>query len=224
MSDERNTFRLPARDSRTTIIGATGSGKTQFASWLLSRADIDRRPWTVIDSKRDMPFGKLLKAGVPEIGPSHQFGPRDRGLSIMRPKLDDKDALDEFFRHLWKRGKAGLWIDELYSVPNGAPLEALYYQGRAKQIQIIGACQRPVDITRFARSEATHFAIFAVADDDDLKTVKGFVRAPDLFLPRPEFHCLWYDAPRRQQYLLTPAPALDNTINAIAARQPWRYW
>ena len=220
------TFRLPARDSRTTIIGATGSGKTQFASWLLSRADLDRRPWVAIDSKHDpLPFGRLIKSGnVGLVAAGHRFAKSDKGLYIVRPSFGDDEALEGLFDHLWKRGNCGLWVDELFSVPNTAPLEALYYQGRSKGIQIIASVQRPVDVTRFARSEATYFAIFNVADDDDLKTVKGFVRAPDLFLPRPEYHCLWYDAPQRRQYLLTPAPPLDDTIAVIEARQPWRYW
>lgn len=218
-------FHLPARDSRTTIIGATGSGKTQFAAWLLSRSDLGQRPWIAIDYKRDRLFNRLIRERVaPEVSLSKRFGKRERGLSIVRPQFGDDEEIDRLFRHIWQRGNAGVWIDELYSVPNGDPLNALYYQGRSKNIQIIASMQRPVDVTRFARSEATYFAIFNVADDDDLKTVKGFVRAPDLFTPRPEYHCLWYDAPHRAQYLLTPAPPLDTTVEAIRARQPWRYW
>lgn len=218
-------FQLPRSDSRTTVIGGTGSGKTQFSSWLLSRADIDTRPWLAIDYKRDRIFERLIRENVaPLVGVGHRFRRGDKGLVIMRPTFDQNEQIDDVFRHIWRRGRTGLWIDELYSVPNGDALNALYYQGRSKGIQIIASCQRPVDVTRFAISEADNFAIFTLRDQDDYRRVRGFVPSTALAENRPRYHCLWYDAARNAQFMLTPAPPAEDTISAIEARQPYRYW
>jgi len=220
-------FRLPSPDSRTLVIGGTGSGKSTFLAWLLSRMDFDRRQWFAIDSKRDPRdvFVRLVKAKIARsIAPPDWIARRGAGLSIVHPKWKDDDSLERFFEAAYRAGNVGILIDELFSVPNGSALERLYYQGRSKRVQILAACQRPVDITRYAISQSDCFAISTLRDADDYRRVKGFVPSPDLQAIRPQYHFLWYDAPRHAQFVLTPAPPVWQTIDNISARQPYRYW
>jgi len=221
-------FRLPARDSRTTIVGGTGSGKTYFAAWLLSRVDFDRRPWLAIDSKRDPVFGRLLAdRAAQRIRLGHRFARRDDGLYLAQPNLDDDEALEKLFRHFWERGRMGLWIDELYSMPDGAPLDSLYYQGRSRGVQIIGSVQRPSRVTLFAFSEASHIAVFSRPNlARDMQRIEEFAPGSADVLDRGlnPYTCLWYDCAQHKQYVLTPAPPIADTSAAVAARQPYRYW
>src|SRR6516225_4809414 len=57
-------FRFPGGDARTTVIGATGSGKTTCGVWLLAHQRFDKRPWIVVDFKREGIFDLV---GIPPI-------------------------------------------------------------------------------------------------------------------------------------------------------------
>ena len=46
-------FRLPDLSQRVAVIGRTGSGKTMFGAFLLSRAAFDRQPFVIVNYKRD---------------------------------------------------------------------------------------------------------------------------------------------------------------------------
>ena len=90
------SVRLPKYDDRTAVIGSTGSGKTQFAVWLLSTRDFDARPWIIFDFKGDSLISEI---GATEIS---VFGgvPKKPGLYVVRPipELHDEQVKDFFWK------------------------------------------------------------------------------------------------------------------------------
>jgi type IV secretory pathway VirB4 component len=47
-----SAFRFPGGDQRTTILGATGSGKSTCGLWMLAHQRLNARPWIIFDFKR----------------------------------------------------------------------------------------------------------------------------------------------------------------------------
>ena len=46
-------FTWPRDDEHTAVWGRNGTGKTQLATYILSRQDFKRKPWVIIDYKGD---------------------------------------------------------------------------------------------------------------------------------------------------------------------------
>jgi hypothetical protein len=92
-------LRLPTDAQRITIIGKTGSGKTQGAAWLLAHRSFDKKPWIILDFKYDELLGEI--SGIKEIGVRDAL-PKKPGLYICHPlpKADD-EAVEDL---LWKHG------------------------------------------------------------------------------------------------------------------------
>ena len=74
-----NGVRFPNDSNRHAIIGATGSGKTMFGMWSLSRRSFDTMPWVIFDYKRE----ELIAAVDPiEIDP-REMPPKHPGLYVL---------------------------------------------------------------------------------------------------------------------------------------------
>jgi hypothetical protein len=84
MSQPRSVFRFPGADSRTVVIGATGTGKTTFGLWLLSHMRFDKRPWVIMDYKGE---ALLDDVGFPPLRPL-RLGkmPGKRGVYVVSPR------------------------------------------------------------------------------------------------------------------------------------------
>ena len=104
---------LPKSDERTVIIGATGSGKTQFAVWLLSTRDFYRRPWFVIDFKGEKLFPKMMLTPFDLNSPL----PYEPGLYWIRVLPGEEEAIGEFFKRCYERENVGIYTDEGYMLP-----------------------------------------------------------------------------------------------------------
>ena len=219
MTESDTKFRLPQNDQRCLIVGRTGSGKTQLGTWLLSLTDFDKRPWIIIDYKGD----RLLNSTevIPEIEPTSK-PPKKPGLYIMHPLPHETEEVESFLWACWEKGNIGIYIDEGYMIPNGKALRALLTQGRSKHIPMIILSQRPVEIDRFAISEADYYFIFRLNDKLDRQSVGRFVdpqlmRYADKRL-LPEFHSAWYDVAKDNALILEPVPAQDEIIERIERR------
>lgn len=231
-------FRLPKPTERTIVIGATGSGKSVFALFLLSQAPWHKMPWVIIDYKGDDLIEDILlengwrtkKEGktsvivrtmgspIKELSPS-DAPPRKPGLYYMRPdaKLDD-DAVEAFLMQVYRKGNIGLFIDEGYAIPERNALDMIMTQGRSKRIPVIILYQRPVYMSRFAVAQASFFAVFDQNDERDLKTTREFVKPVEL--PNgdkfkvgqklPEYCSIWFDVAKRKSIVLKPSPAPDD--------------
>lgn len=223
------SFRLPRRDQRVFICGASGSGKTVFGVHLLTLLDIDTRPWLIVDCKRETLFaGRDMERWFGQLQPGKLPWRWEPGLYITRPRPTPADdaALEEMFWAVWERGRIGVFIDEAYLIKDTPGFRALLTSGRAKQIPMIINSQRPVEVPRWCISEANYYGVFWLNDRRDYKTVEAFIPADveEIVAELPVHNCLWYDVQQRQSFRLTPAPSPANVRRAIRLRAPPGFW
>jgi len=220
--NDRSAWRLPGGQDRTSIVGKTGSGKTTAGLFILSKQDFSR-PWVVIDYKGDehinaLPLRDLHKDADP---------PMEPGIYKLHsdPFLQRDDPVERFLKKCWAKGDIGLFFDEAYMLPDrfgrteGGTLRALFTTGRSRRIPIISLSQRPVDVTKYNFSEASHHVIFRLPDKMDRDIVRGRVpneKFDSIFGKHgtglPEFHSMWYDVSRDKTFTMLPFPAPDEVI------------
>lgn len=206
MSDD--AFRIPADDKRVAIIGRTGSGKTQFATWMLGERSITTKPWVVFNFKGDRLIDDI--PGTRELTIDANV-PKAPGLYVMRPLPDEAERVDEFLWKAWERENVGLYVDEGYMLTGLKGFRACLTQGRSKNIAMMILSQRPVWMDRFTWSEADYFGVFNLGTGQDRATVREYVPRYPL-APLPEYHCLWHDVARDRTVLLRPVPERDRII------------
>lgn len=207
------TAKLPNTSDRTTVIGSTGSGKTQFSVFLLSSRDFHLRPWFIFDYKGD----KLLaKIGAKEIG--LKTFPKEPGLYIIRPLPGEEELVSAFFLKCWERENVGIYIDEGYMLPkNDRWFRACLTQGRSKHIEIITCSQRPVFLDKFVFTETGFFAIFNMNYLEDRKHVAAYLdnRKPSLL---PKYECLWYNVSDQHSAQFKPVPETSELVKKFQIR------
>lgn len=211
-------LRLPGPNSRTLIVGRTGSGKTVAALWQLSERDYapppnveyngaNARPWVVIDYKRDENIANI--EGAEYISLSDPL-PTEPGIYILQPRPDQDAEVEEWLWRVWERGKIGLYVDEGYILPKSGKTPAftsILTQGRSKGIPVIILSQRPTWINRFAISESDFYQIFHLNDARDRKTIGAFIPG-EVDERLDEYHSIWYDVGRDVRRELGPVPGL----------------
>lgn len=206
-------FRFPEPGQHTTIIGRTGSGKTQAGAWLLSHAGFDEMPHIIVDYKGDA----LLNS----VGASHHSindePPEKPGLYIVKPLPHEEDAVESFLWKTWRKGRAGLFFDEGFIVARSKALETILMQGRSLELSCYICTQRPSWISRYAFSEASHFAVFHLNDRRDRVKVKEFFENYNEGR-MPEYHAQWYDVNHDSNFILQPVPDADNIRNRFIER------
>jgi hypothetical protein len=206
-------MRLPNSQQRILVLGRTGSGKSQCATWHLAQRNLTAYPWIVLNHKGD----DLIDA-IP--GAHHvdmDFFPKKPGVYIYHPvpEIDDEKVTEL----LWKihaRGNCGLYIDEGYMVnPRDHALTALYTQGRSKHIPMVTLSQRPSKICRFAISESDFYQVFPLADKRDRETVNAFIpynledimrQEPGKQVLLPPYHSVYYDVGKNDLVIMSPVP------------------
>jgi DNA helicase HerA-like ATPase len=218
-------FRFPPGDARTVVIGATGTGKTVFATWLLSHARFDARPWTVFDFKREELFDLVGSPPLQHIRLGKLPHKKARGVFVVSPRPNEDDAVEEYLWRIWERGNVGIFCDEATLLPHQHAFKAILRQGRSKRIPVIAATQRPVDVEREIFTEANFVSVFRVQDVRDTKIVRGFINDAKIENTIPERYSWWYDVGQNSLSLLKPCPGPDS----IAARMKnvipysWRF-
>lgn len=157
------------------IVGETGSGKTTLMTELLKPHRY--RDFIVVlkTKRRDETFerfrGYRQISSVNEIRVSHDFyilaPPRGRGATGLT-RLQH-----EAVRLLDLADSAGGWtvvLDELFFIQEklrlGDYVDDLLTQGRSSGLTLLCGMQRPVKITRFALSQATHVFGFSMEGRD----------------------------------------------------------
>ena len=212
--------RLPGLSHRTTIVGRTGSGKTRFGAWLLSRAQFDEIPFVIIDHKREGLFSlcdRIKFINGLQI-------PAKPGLYIMQPDVRSEthdEMLDAWLHNVLDHENIGIYIDEGYSLrQHSKAFRAVLTQGRSKHIPIITLSQRPSQISRFAFTEADFFAFFQLSLEDDRKTAQSFApkKRIDLDKPLPPYYSHWYDVAKDQVTIFQPVPSDDEILDVFDAR------
>lgn len=223
------SFRLPDHTQRLTINGRNGSGKTQFANWVLSQAPFDRIPYVIIDYKGDDLIGKIERARPLDFS---EKLPRHPGIYVVRPlpKVDD-ERLESWMWRVWHRGSTGLYFDEAHVVPvRSGAFQAILTQGRSKHIPAIIISQRPSMVSRFVFSEANFYAMFHLNDKRDRDTVSAFTPTRehvewDMERTPPEFSARWYDQAKHFSAWLAPCPDESVILGSFDRRlAPKRRW
>lgn len=210
-------FRFPGGDSRTCLIGATGTGKTTCGVWLLAHQRFDKRPWVVVDFKREQIFDAI---GLPPIRQIElDFVPRRPGLYLISPRPDEEDWLEAWLWRVWEKENIGLFIDEASLMPDRDAFRAILQQGRSKRIPLLACTQRPVDVKRGLFSEASFFCVYRMADKRDYRVVEGFIPA-DLSMPIALHHWHWYDVARNRLLLMGPVPPPRDVAELARERIP----
>lgn len=205
-------FRFPGGDARTTVLGATGTGKSTCGTWLLSHQRLDKRPWLLIDFKRETIFDQVGFPPIQQIGLGDRV-PRRPGLYLLSPRPGQDVALEAFLWRVWQQENVGLYVDEAALMPDGDAFPAILQQGRSKRIPVIACSQRPVNVARGLFSEANFFAVYRMNDRRDYRIVEGFAPA-DMARPLPPYHWHWYDVAQNELLDMRPVPSPA----AVAAR------
>lgn len=213
-------LQLPADGEHTAIWGRTGSGKTQMGAFLLSKKNLRRKPTVILDYKGDELLNSLER--VREI--SHTEVPEKPGVYILHsvPKHDD-EKVDAWLWDVWEKEHIDIYVDEGYMLPrNGDAFEALLTQGRSKRIGVTTLSQRPVHVSRFVISEASHVVMFDLNDERDIDTTRGIVPRdfpywvpPEFGTELPAFHSRWYSVKTRGRFVVRPVPEADVIRKAI---------
>lgn len=215
---------LPGVSDRTAVIGMTGSGKTVFAAWLLSRQRLDVRPWVWLDFKNEELLDQIGSPPLQRLR-LDELPDRKRGLwrLSVRPGLDD--ALEQWLWRIWQRENIGLFCDECSLIPSRAAFKAILRQGRSKRIPVIACTQRPVDCDREIFTESNYLAVFKVKDRRDAKIIEDFSGSLTLTeQPLPDYWAHWYDARRNRVIVLKPAPPPDKVAALVREAAPARSW
>ncbi len=202
------SVRFPASDERTVIIGATGSGKTQFGVYLLATRDYHRRPWFILDFKGEKLF-PLLEMTPFSLGDPL---PTEPGLYWIRIIPGEDEAVSNFFLQVYNQENCGIFIDEGYMLPyQDKWFRALQTQGRSKNVEVITLTQRParLDLTIF--SEASFFCVFTVTLKDDKKRIYEFTEGLEI-KRLPKYHSLWYDVGANEHVIFEPCPPADKLV------------
>jgi hypothetical protein len=210
-------FRLPGMTERVAIMGRTGSGKTQQANWLVSKAPFHKMPYCIVDYKGDDLINSIDR--IKEIGLNEAI-PKSPGLYVLRPTGGSKDEdleVEKWLWKLWAREGAGLYVDEAYMLPDKGAFQAILTQGRSKRIPAIVLTQRPSWISRFVFSEADFYSVFHLNDKDDRLKINRFMpKTDDIRLP--DFHSRWYDVKRDNEFVLAPCPSAEIIAQTIDDR------
>lgn len=212
----------PTDSQRVTIIGKTGSGKTQGAAWLLSGRSYTTRPWIVFDFKYDDLLNEI--PGTKELRITDKI-PKKPGLYVVHPTPADAEDVETMMWSIWEREHVGVYIDEGYMISARSPaFQAILTQGRSKSIPVIMLTQRPAWVTRFAFSEADYIQLYMLTDTRDEKIVKQFMPLPiETRLPGP-YYSWWWDNARNFKAILQPVPDRDTILDTFRDRlhQPRR--
>lgn len=171
---------IPQETERGLIIGPTGSGKTVLARRLIQPF----RYCVVIDPKSTMGEGK--RNGEPLPGFKMCRTPEELGAAgkkhdklQYRPSPEHRDWLeyDRVYQWIYDRGETMVYTDELFDTHNRniAPpyLRACITSGRELGISMLSATQRPRGIDRRLLTEAEHFYVFQLRDEDDQRFLRS---------------------------------------------------
>jgi hypothetical protein len=223
-------FRFPDDTERHFITGTTGSGKTVFGLWCLSRRTWDEKPWIIVDFKGDGMIAQIPRIEEFSLGKKIPTKP---GIYVVRPLPGDVDEglVTQLFFDIWAKEHTGLFVDECYMLKqHDKGLRAILTQGRSKHIPAIILSQRPSWITPFAMSESEYKSVFTLqtpADNDRIREwlpqrMTGGARVDPLELPY--HHSYWYCMKTRDFAKFGPCPDEQSVLNDFDRQKPRRSW
>jgi hypothetical protein len=216
-------FRLPGAENRLTVIGRTGTGKTVFGAWVLSKQHFDKRPWILLDFKNETLWDQVGDPPIRDL----KLGklPSKVGAYRVRINPGDDDKVNDYLWDIWKHENIGIFCDEA-SLVKGDGFKAILRQGRSKRIPVIACTQRPVGCEREIFSEADYLAVFKLNDIRDYRTVEEVCSDAEIRAQLPPYCCHWYDAKQSHVFTLKPTPDDTKIAADLKSRIPygWSFW
>jgi hypothetical protein len=182
-------------------MGANGTGKTVAGAWVLSKQDMVKMPWVILDFK-----GEELWDAVRPIPLRLGQMPGKSGLYIMRILPGQEAQLEAWLWKVWKRGQIGLFCDEATFLTGMNSCKAILRQGRSKHVPIIACTQRPIGIDREFFTESSYKMLFRLDDVRDYKVVEGFTRNANMRPLLKPYWSYWYDSKQAHTFILRPVP------------------
>jgi hypothetical protein len=225
MTSRNTNINWPGDKDRFSIVGTTGSGKTQAALYNLSRRNYDVKPWIIYDFKHE----ELISAidGAQHISMGDKL-PHHPGIYVTHPLPGEEEIVDEHMMRIWQQGNIGVYIDEGYMLgQRNIGFRYLLTQGRSLRIPMIINSQRPVWMDRFVFSESQFFQVFRLQHTDDIKSAQKFIPY-DLESAMhgteserlPVFYSIYYDVKANRISTLSPVPDADAILDTFDTRMP----
>lgn len=215
-------FILPGPEDRTAIIGGTGTGKTTFGAWILSKQNFKARPWIALDFKGEELWDQV---GDPPMRPL-KLGkmPGKSGFYRMSIRPGDDDEFEDWLWRIWEKENIGLFCDESSLIPQRNAFKAILRQGRSKRIPVIACTQRPVDCDREIFTESQFVSVFRLDDVRDYKIIQGFTRNAAIDRPLPPYHSYWYDKKQSKMVILKPVPPGNVIASRLKEEVPYQWF
>jgi DNA helicase HerA-like ATPase len=196
---------IPKEGERGFIVGSTGSGKSAFAAWLLSKVTFS--PIIIYDTKEDDKFPKLANSVI-------AYNEHDVNEAVNNPSYDyiifrpdvrlsaDPEALDNLlYNHYERYSRVGAYIDEAYQFHRSgrafAGLVAILTRGRSRGITTLISSQRPSMLSRFVLTECQHMYVFHLSDYQDKKRISDIIPDFDNEVDPVEFGFHYYNVKSR---------------------------
>lgn len=176
-------------NNRTALVGATGTGKTYMARYLLARVPrlvaLDpkgtlKNQWGLTEWNRSS--RRALARGEPL-----------RVRATAEP--GDNDFYESVLGDAYDAGNVIIYIDEVYGVAPvgsrpGPMLSAVYTRGREFGIGVVAATQRPTWVPLFIFSEADNYIMFRLKLQNDRRRMAEFM-GPDVLSDVRSPHGFW---------------------------------
>ena len=199
---------------RLILIGKTGSGKSEWAKHLLRQIS-NSYPVVIIDPKEQWLGRRPIWARGREPGTIDRphliskFNPKFR-VQCLQPDEEDDDRLSVLCRSVLKQGNTFLFFDETEGIAtaNHVPsyIRRIWKTGRSHGIGAWAATQVPTGIPKLFKSQAEHFVIFKVGDED-AKLASTLAHVPEEMVRKiPKYHWIYYNTDMDHGELHPPIP------------------
>lgn len=211
---------IPDDTQRLSVIGATGSGKTQAGLWHLSERNFDTKPWVIYDFKNESLIAEIEEMAFTT---SLSSPPPDRpGIYVCHALPDEEEAISEHMRRIWEHTNIGVYVDEGYMVGNNNKgFRLLLTQGRSLHIPMITLSQRPVWMDRFVFTESEFIQVFRLQSIQDVKKVGEYVPGYEKALaahPLKKYHSYYYNGVDNKLMRLGPVPDRDAILDMFESK------
>jgi DNA helicase HerA-like ATPase len=208
-------MRLPDDTQRLTVLGATGSGKTNAGLWHLAHRNYTMKPWVIYDYKCDDTICSIEGAVTLDLSDPVPTTP---GIYIVHPLPDDEAEVSDHMVQIWNQENTGVFIDEALMVGKyNRGFRYLLTQGRSKHIPMIINSQRPVWVDNYVFSESDFVQVFRLQNLKDISRVQEFVPY-DLTQRLPQYHSYYYDVADNKLIVMKPTPDGDAILDTFYTR------